>query len=82
MQGERISYHESVRRVYDRIKADGMNNIWDRYEAQGMGGNPDQRCPSAIHAGPGSQLRSIHFHIQGPVVVGCLSFRDRVSRNT
>jgi hydroxylamine reductase (hybrid-cluster protein) len=45
MEGERISYHESVRRVYDRIKKDGMNNIWDRYEAQGMGGNPDQRCP-------------------------------------
>jgi len=45
MEGERISYHESVRRVYDRIKEDGMNNIWDRYEAQGMGGNPDQRCP-------------------------------------
>ncbi len=45
MQGERISYHESVRRMYDRIKKDGMTNIWDRYEAQGMGGNPDQRCP-------------------------------------
>ncbi|MBM4432736.1 MAG: anaerobic carbon-monoxide dehydrogenase catalytic subunit, partial [Chloroflexi bacterium] len=45
MEGNRISYHESVRRVYDRIKKDGMNNIWDRYEAQGMGGNPDQRCP-------------------------------------
>lgn len=45
MERERISYHESVRRVYERIKADGMSNIWDRYEAQGMGGNPDQRCP-------------------------------------
>jgi carbon-monoxide dehydrogenase catalytic subunit len=45
MEGERISYHESVRKVYDRIKKDGMTNIWDRYEAQGMGGNPDQRCP-------------------------------------
>jgi len=45
MEKERISYYESVRRVYDRIKEDGMNNIWDRYEAQGMGGNPDQRCP-------------------------------------
>ena len=45
MEKDRISYHESVRRVYDRIKEDGMNNIWDRYEAQGMGGNPDQRCP-------------------------------------
>jgi len=45
MEGERISYHGSVRQVYDRIKEDGMNTIWDRYVAQGMGGNPDQRCP-------------------------------------
>ncbi len=45
MEGERISYHGSVRQVYDRIKEDGMNTIWSRYEAQGMGGNPDQRCP-------------------------------------
>ncbi len=45
MEGERISYHESVRRVYDRIKEDGIDNIWDRFEAQGMGGNTDQRCP-------------------------------------
>lgn len=45
MERERISYHESVHRVYERLKADDMNNIWDRFEAQGMGGNPDQRCP-------------------------------------
>lgn len=45
MKGEGVSQHESVRRMYDRIKKDGMTNIWDRYEAQGMGGNPDQRCP-------------------------------------
>jgi len=45
MEGERISQHESVRRMYKRIKKDGMTSIWDRYEAQGMGGNPDQRCP-------------------------------------
>jgi len=44
MEGNRVSYHESVRRAYERIKNDNMNNIWDRYEAQGMGGNPDQRC--------------------------------------
>ena len=44
MQGDRISEHESVRKVYERIKKDGLTNIWDRYEAQGMGGNPDQRC--------------------------------------
>ncbi|UCG38734.1 MAG: anaerobic carbon-monoxide dehydrogenase catalytic subunit [bacterium] len=45
MEGERISYHESVRKVYERIKRDDMDNIWDRYEAQGMGGDPDKRCP-------------------------------------
>jgi carbon-monoxide dehydrogenase catalytic subunit len=45
MEKERISYHESVLRVYERIKKDGMSNVWDRYEAQGVGGNPDQRCP-------------------------------------
>jgi len=45
MEDTRISYHESVRKVYDRIKRDGMNNIWDRYEAQGLGDDPDQRCP-------------------------------------
>ena len=45
MKNERISHHESVIRVYEKIKQDGMTNIWDRYEAQGMGGDPDQRCP-------------------------------------
>lgn len=45
MEGERISYHKSVQKVYERIKKDGMNNIWDRYVAQGLGKNPDQRCP-------------------------------------
>jgi len=45
MEGDRISYHESVRKVYEKIKRDGISNIWDRYEAQGFGGNPDQRCP-------------------------------------
>lgn len=44
MEDSRISYHESVREAYKRIKKDNMSNIWDRYEAQGMGGNPDQRC--------------------------------------
>lgn len=44
MEESRISYHESVRKVYQRIKEDGMTNIWDRYEAQGLG-SPDQRCP-------------------------------------
>jgi carbon-monoxide dehydrogenase catalytic subunit len=44
MEGERISQHESVRKVYERIKKDGMDNIWDRYEAQGLGA-PDKRCP-------------------------------------
>ncbi len=45
MDLDRISYHESVRRLYERIKSDGMTNIWDRFEAQGMGGDPDKRCP-------------------------------------
>ena len=45
MEGDRISYHESVRRAYEKIKRDGMNNIWNRYEAQGFGGDPDKRCP-------------------------------------
>ena len=44
MEGDRISYHESVRKVYQRIKKDKMDNIWDRYEAQGLGA-PDKRCP-------------------------------------
>lgn len=44
MQEERISYHESVRRLYERIKKDGLTNIWDRYRTQGIGDNPDQRC--------------------------------------
>jgi anaerobic carbon-monoxide dehydrogenase catalytic subunit len=48
MEGHRISYHESVRKAYERIKKDGMTNIWDRFEAQGMGGNPDQRCPFCL----------------------------------
>ncbi len=45
MEGDRISYHESVRKMYERIKKDNMTNIWDRYQAQGLGDNPDQRCP-------------------------------------
>ena len=48
MKADRISYHESVLTLYERIKKDKMNNIWDRYEAQGMGGNPDQRCPFCL----------------------------------
>lgn len=42
---ERISHHESVRTVYEKIKKDNMNTIWDRYEAQGLSGDPDKRCP-------------------------------------
>jgi len=44
MEGERISYHESVRKSYEKIKKDGVTNIWDRFEAQGFG-DPDKRCP-------------------------------------
>ncbi|MGD8629082.1 MAG: carbon monoxide dehydrogenase, partial [bacterium] len=44
MEKARLSHHESVHKMYDRIKKDGMTNVWDRYEAQGLGNNPDQRC--------------------------------------
>ncbi|HOK57671.1 MAG TPA: hypothetical protein PK659_02310 [Methanothrix sp.] len=43
MERERISYHGSVRRMYEQIRKDGMSNLWDRYESQGMGGDPDRR---------------------------------------
>jgi len=45
VEDDRISYHESIKKVYRRIKEDGMTNIWGRYEAQGLGTSPDQRCP-------------------------------------
>jgi carbon-monoxide dehydrogenase catalytic subunit len=45
MESTRISQHESVLKAYERIKKDGMSNVWDRYEAQGLGGDPDRRCP-------------------------------------
>ncbi len=44
MEGDRISYHDSVRTMFERLKADGKSNVWDRYEAQGFGGDPDKRC--------------------------------------
>lgn len=44
MEENRISYHDSVRKVYQRIKKDKITNIWDRYAAQGMP-DPDKRCP-------------------------------------
>jgi len=48
LEGERLTYHESVRKVYERIKKDGMISIWDRFEAQGFGGDPDKRCPFCL----------------------------------
>lgn len=48
MEGKRISYHNSVQKVYERIKKDGMINIWDRFEAQGFGSDPDKRCPFCL----------------------------------
>jgi carbon-monoxide dehydrogenase catalytic subunit len=48
MEKERVSYHESVQRMYDRIKKDGMTNIWDRFKAQGFGDDPDKRCPFCL----------------------------------
>jgi carbon-monoxide dehydrogenase catalytic subunit len=44
MENERISQHQSVKTAYERIKKDGLTNIWDRFEAQGFG-DPDKRCP-------------------------------------
>jgi carbon-monoxide dehydrogenase catalytic subunit len=37
-----------VRKLYERIKKDGMTNIWDRFEAQGLGSDPDKRCPFCL----------------------------------
>ncbi|MEJ5349402.1 MAG: anaerobic carbon-monoxide dehydrogenase catalytic subunit [Desulfosoma sp.] len=45
MEKERLSYHESVQTMVERIRRDGMTNIWDRYAAQGLGSDPDKRCP-------------------------------------
>ena len=45
MESDRISYHVSVQRAYQRIKEEGITNIWDRYQAQGLGDDPDKRCP-------------------------------------
>ncbi|MFO8085922.1 MAG: hypothetical protein R6U27_16565 [Desulfobacterales bacterium] len=45
MEKERVFYHESIQKMYERLKKDGMKDIWDRYEAQGLGNNPDKRCP-------------------------------------
>jgi carbon-monoxide dehydrogenase catalytic subunit len=45
MEETRISYHQSVRRAYQRLKEEGITNVWDRYEAQGLGSDPDRRCP-------------------------------------
>jgi carbon-monoxide dehydrogenase catalytic subunit len=44
MEDDRISYHDSVRKMYQKIKKDDVTNIWDRFEAQGFG-EPDKRCP-------------------------------------
>jgi carbon-monoxide dehydrogenase catalytic subunit len=48
MEGERISYHNSVQKVYERIKKDGLTSIWDRFQAQGFGSDPDKRCPFCL----------------------------------
>ncbi|MCC7573924.1 MAG: anaerobic carbon-monoxide dehydrogenase catalytic subunit [Candidatus Methanofastidiosum sp.] len=45
MEGDRVSYHESVKKMYEKIKDDNITNIWNRYEAQGFAGDPDKRCP-------------------------------------
>jgi carbon-monoxide dehydrogenase catalytic subunit len=48
MEGKRISYHNSVQKVYERIKKDGLTSIWDRFQAQGFGSDPDKRCPFCL----------------------------------
>jgi len=48
MEGERISYHKTVQKVYERIKQDGITSIWDRFQTQGFGNNPDKRCPFCL----------------------------------
>ncbi|SMC22998.1 carbon-monoxide dehydrogenase catalytic subunit [Desulfacinum hydrothermale DSM 13146] len=45
MEKERLSYHQSVQKMVERIRADGMTNVWDRFAAQGLGNDPDKRCP-------------------------------------
>ncbi|MEM4447449.1 MAG: anaerobic carbon-monoxide dehydrogenase catalytic subunit [Candidatus Jordarchaeales archaeon] len=45
MEKSRVSYHSSVVEMYEKLKSDGVTNIWDRYVAQGFGGDPDRRCP-------------------------------------
>ncbi|RZN46253.1 anaerobic carbon-monoxide dehydrogenase catalytic subunit [archaeon] len=44
MEDSRISYHDSVKKMYKKVHEDGITNVWDRYEAQGLGA-PDRRCP-------------------------------------
>jgi|GEM_PF-2107373 len=53
-------------RVYERIKKDGMNNIWDRFEAQGMGGDPDK----TLSVLPGGHAQ--RFVLQWPVPCRCV----------
>lgn len=48
MDEKRISYHKSVQKVYNRIKKDGITNMWDRFEAQAFGSDPDKRCPFCL----------------------------------
>lgn len=48
MEKDRTSEHETVQRAYERLKADGITNIWDRYVAQGFGNDPDKRCPFCL----------------------------------
>lgn len=33
---ENISAHESVRKMYEKLHADGVTNTFDRFEAQGV----------------------------------------------
>lgn len=40
MESERVSYHESVNEMYQKVSAEGVTNVVDRFKAQEKG-----RCP-------------------------------------
>jgi carbon-monoxide dehydrogenase catalytic subunit len=33
-EGTRISVHPSIQTMYDRIREDGISNVWDRFDPQ------------------------------------------------
>jgi len=45
LERKRVSHHDSIVEMYKKLKEDGITNVWDRYYMQGLGGDPDRRCP-------------------------------------